>query len=141
MRIPVSVLRTFQVGLSGTTLALAVGCSQPAAANKDPAPSATTETTTQDEAKPANATRASESRSPQQSPTVRDDRQVPDGSWFLSQPGAPQTNQPTQPVSEQQQPVVVQVQPKPKPIVHQPNPANPNPTKGHWNVSAACGRG
>ena len=139
MRIPVSVLRSIQVGLAGSTLALAVGCSQPAAANKDPAPETKARTVTEDDAKPGSASRPSDtSRSTPQAQTAQDDRQVPGSSWFLSQPGQPQTNQPTQPVSEQQ-PVVVQVQPKPKPIVHQPNP-NPKPN-GNWNVRAACGRG
>jgi hypothetical protein len=143
MRIPVSLVRSLQVGLSGTTIALAVGCSHAPAANKEAATTATTaepapsDQATWDGQRAGKSARDDRSQDPQDKVSSQtDNRQVPSNPWFLQQPGQPQDSS-TQPASETQQPIVA-VQPTPPVVVRRPPPP---PQRPNWNMRAACGRG
>lgn len=152
MRIPVSVMRGLKVGIGGTTLALAVGCSKAPTADKDPAPTPTVAYETADsqtDASRSSSTRpgSATTRDPRTAPrddsarddSARDDRQVPSNAWFLQPPGSPSPNEPAKVQStDPQPPVAVETQTKPKPVVAKPVPTPPRP---HWNIHAACGRG
>jgi hypothetical protein len=140
------------VGLSGTSLALAVGCSHGAGAEAEATESAaaTAATTADAEAgeKPAWSDERSDDAAKTEASRI-EDRSSPGGSvaatdangaspWFLRPPGSPDPNAPIQSASdvrpESPKPIV---SPQTRPIQTQPNPR----PKGNWSIRAACGRG
>jgi len=139
--------KSLWVGLSGTSLVLAVGCSQGAGAEAEPTDSETAAATATEPTEAQDKTRWDDKAyaSPQDEASRIEQRETPAGTiaasgtdqaspWFLRPPGA-DPNAPVTPASD--------VRPEnPKPFVSpptQPVQVTPRP-RNNW-VRAACGRG
>lgn len=141
-----------RVGLSGTSLALAMmGCSKGDEAAKE-APADKTEVADVAEEKSATETERAEQREKdreleaarrrQEEATRLAERNASNepSPWFLRGPG--DTKQASVQGSEQQQPISTPEQPKPVQV--QPKPQQVKPVQqrpGGWQHRAACGRG
>jgi len=138
-----------RVGLSGTSLALAVGCSDGADVSKEAALEPAIEAAAQNVAeearyqldRSARNTRRLAEETPQSN--ARPGEATP---WFLRPAGeTQQTSSENQPLSQEREPVRSEQLPSvPKP--RQPQPPKPvqlnnNRPRGGWGNRAACGRG